>query len=754
MRKALFNVLFVFLSLISFRASGQQDRFWYFGEDGVGIDWGGCEPQIVQGSQIGFEGVATISDDQGVLQFYTNGDFVWDRNHNLMLNGQISNAFYDPTFPLGELSTLTQVALAKNPSNNEYYIFTSDIQGTGSYDFQYASVNMDLNGGLGQVSSITTLVDSPMTEKICTVPKGNGLGFWIITHEYLNNRFLVFEVNENGVNPIPQSFEIGSVHGNTNNSVNTRGELKANLSGTRLCSVQNQNDGAVELFDFDNTTGEISNVLSLPNLDYPFGVSFSPNEELLYIGTWSTEQVIPNRLYQFDISSNSTADIAASQTELHSSPVPQSMGSIKLAPNGKLYLAKDGNSLGVINNPNTPGAACDYQHNGLDLEGGNALFGLNNIWEIPPGQSSIAQLDLPASVSSCEPIVIGPEEEPAYTYLWNTGATTSSIIAENSGTYTLEIDANGCLLQGSIEVLIAPLILELGNNIEVCDGTSVLLNPEINNANPLWSTGSSAPSIEVTEPGIYALEITQGNCSASDEILVNFLPAPALSILGDSLYCPDETALLLAETEGELLWMDGSTASSFETNTSGTITASASLNGCSTTASFEVVYLPHFSAEETNIEADLCEDEKFRIELNLPWDAWELDGMAVVEEVLSLSAGRYELLRSNACETSFISIDLNEIDCSCPIYAPNTFTPNNDGNNDVFAPSNDCNSNLELCIFNRWGELIHQSNGSEVQWNGSVLNGDYFAPDGVYIYQIKTIPFAEEIIEGFVTLIR
>lgn len=748
------NLLALLLVLCVFAVCAQEDRFWYFGENGVGIDWGSCEPEIVQGSQLGFEGTASISDENGVLQFYTNGDFIWDRNHNLMLGGDVSDAFYDPTFPIGELSTLTQIGLAKNPLSNSYYMFTSEIQGTGAYDFRYVTIDMDLNAGLGQVVGITTLVDSPMTEKICSVPKADGSGFWIITHEYLNNRFLVFSVDGTGVNPTPQSFDLGSVHGPTNNNINSRGELKANLSGTKLCVVQNSNNGAVELFDFNSNTGEISNPLLIANLGYPFGISFSPNEALIYIGTWSVEQNVPNRLFQFDISSNNPMIIGASETILFTAQVPLSFGSIKMAPNGKLYVAKDGTSLGVINNPDLVGTACNYNHNGFDLQGANTLFGLNTIWEIPPGQSTAAQLDLPNSISACEPLFIGPDEVEGYTYLWNTNETTASIYAENSGTYTLEVDANGCLLSASIELEIAPLVLDLGEDIEACEGSSVILNPEINNATALWSTGETTSEIEITSAGSYTLELTQGSCNATDDINISFIPSPSLSISGDSLYCPGETAFLLAESNGEITWMDGSTNNFFETNISSTVTATATNGNCSTAASFELVYLPIAEKLESIISEDLCKDEEIRILLGEGWTSWQVDGNPINDNELVLSAGEYELVRTNACESFTSLISLVEEDCSCPIYVPNTFTPDNDGKNDVFAPSNECGLEIVLYIFNRWGELIHQSRGSDAAWIGNVNGGEHYAPDGLYIYQIKQFDLGESITTGFVALIR
>ncbi len=92
------------------------------------------------------------------------------------------------------------------------------------------------------------------------------------------------------------------------------------------------------------------------------------------------------------------------------------------------------------------------------------------------------------------------------------------------------------------------------------------------------------------------------------------------------------------------------------------------------------------------------------------------------------------------------------------VNVPNTFTPNGDGNNDVFAPTIygiDPEAEYELQIFDRWGTLIFSSNDYNRGWNGTVEN--YPAPVGVYAYRLKANSrYSIEIKElfGHVNLIR
>jgi len=66
---------------------------------------------------------------------------------------------------------------------------------------------------------------------------------------------------------------------------------------------------------------------------------------------------------------------------------------------------------------------------------------------------------------------------------------------------------------------------------------------------------------------------------------------------------------------------------------------------------------------------------------------------------------------------------------------PNTFTPNNDGQNDVFeAINNRFVQRIDLKIFNRWGNLVFETEAPDFQWNGTNMNNNKQLSDGVYFY--------------------
>ena len=73
------------------------------------------------------------------------------------------------------------------------------------------------------------------------------------------------------------------------------------------------------------------------------------------------------------------------------------------------------------------------------------------------------------------------------------------------------------------------------------------------------------------------------------------------------------------------------------------------------------------------------------------------------------------------------------------VFVPNSFTPDADGTNDVFAPiiaglTN--NYRYSLRIYDRWGDVIFETNDPNEVWTGNVHGGGYYAQADAYVYEI------------------
>lgn len=117
--------------------------------------------------------------------------------------------------------------------------------------------------------------------------------------------------------------------------------------------------------------------------------------------------------------------------------------------------------------------------------------------------------------------------------------------------------------------------------------------------------------------------------------------------------------------------------------------------------------------------------------------------------------GAYQVaaVSRNGCTKSF-SVTVKEDDCNAPLLMPNAFTPNGDGNNDVFRiPKNSAVHLGEFLVYNRWGQKVFSTKNKGVGWNGN--SGAYKSPPGTYVYFIRG-SVGSKLVEakGTVTLIR
>jgi WD40 repeat protein len=364
---ALFPLL---LSLLfSFPALAQskvQTGVWYFGRN-AGIDFrSGTPAPLTDGMVYTEEGTSSICDPQGNLLFYTNGVKVWNQQHKLMPNGQRLT---------GHSSSTQSALIVPRPANPSlYYIFTVDLQ-AGANGLRYSVVDMQKEAGLGDLILKNELLFTPVTEKLTAIPHRNGQDIWVIAHRWNSNAYQAFLVTANGVTGMPVTSHVGSVHGGPGR--NAIGYLKPSPDGSRLAAAIWKETHKFELFDFNNATGALSNPITLDGYEEAYGVEFSPDGSKLYGGKNGTGGG-KAEIFQFNLRAGSPQAIAQSATLVGASS-SRKVGALLLAPDGKIYVARDKNAyLGVIQDPNASGEACNYVDEGFHLAGKKSELGLPN----------------------------------------------------------------------------------------------------------------------------------------------------------------------------------------------------------------------------------------------------------------------------------------------------------------------------------------------------------------------------------------
>ena len=116
--------------------------------------------------------------------------------------------------------------------------------------------------------------------------------------------------------------------------------------------------------------------------------------------------------------------------------------------------------------------------------------------------------------------------------------------------------------------------------------------------------------------------------------------------------------------------------------------------------------------------------------------------------------GNYHVKVTNSCGTHGDSITVYK-ECDFPIFLPNSFTPNNDGLNDEFRlPMGNKNHFQSLTIFNRWGQIVFQSNDPFKGWNGSFNHQPLTTDIFIYILVMNGLSGNKITKKGTLLLIR
>ena len=181
-------------------------------------------------------------------------------------------------------------------------------------------------------------------------------------------------------------------------------------------------------------------------------------------------------------------------------------------------------------------------------------------------------------------------------YLWNTGAVSSSISVSSAGAFNVTVtDANGCVAtSNTVNVAVnetpTPTITAQGSTT-FCQSQSVTLVAS-GGQSYQWSTGSTASSIVVTQSANITLTAFNGNCSATSApltITVNPLPTLMLNA-SDLVLCPGELVTLTSSSNGTVFWLnDVEEGVPFAPSQTTTYSASAvSAESCSTSGSITI----------------------------------------------------------------------------------------------------------------------------------------------------------------------
>lgn len=346
----------------------KQGNIWYFGlEAGINFNTIPATP-LTDGLLTTWDNSTAIADYNGNLLFYSNGETVWNKNHQVMSNGT----------GLAGSTTGGQCAMIvpQPESSLYYYIFTTSEFASGA-GFCYSKVDKSQQSGLGAVFIKNQPLITPATEKMACIYNFSDGFWWVLAHEWSTNNFRAYRLSAFGLDTIPVVSSVGAVHtgGSYGYSHNAMGQMNFSPDGSKIALALYMS-GISEIFDFDMSTGIVSNPITINTGTGSFGVEFCPNGRKMY-----TSKLYGSDVYQYDLSVFNQAAISASSTLIGTIPPVggYAEGYLQLAPDGKIYLAYDNTtSLAVIDQPDLPGTACDFIGAGFSLAGKHSRVGLCN----------------------------------------------------------------------------------------------------------------------------------------------------------------------------------------------------------------------------------------------------------------------------------------------------------------------------------------------------------------------------------------
>ena len=553
----LFLIIGCFVLLNTCLCAQNEKTKWYFGTY-MAVDFMTSPPTPIFSSTMNaVEGCASVADSFGNLLFYTDGTKIWNNMNAVMAGGAALS---------GNFSTTQGALIVKQPgSSSIYYVFS--LGGFGWGNLYYSIVDMNLAVGLGSVTVSNILLSTGCTEKLTGVKHCNGNDYWVLCASSTTGDLSAFLVTAAGVNTVPV---VSSVPGLF---VRIPGQMKTSPNGKRIAFANlgyfNASVDLVQVCDFDNSTGVATNAITISNIRIPYGVEFSPDGTKLYANgvTLSGNFISGVRLLQWDLCAGSPTAIAASTYTIPDGGSQYAYGSLQVAADGKIYMAKLGErNLSVINNPNNAGAACNYSNASVFSFPPNSqyysAYGLPNFitsdLSPPPGYTySLGDLNSCSSASFISEATLNyPSNICAATFsnsptgvLWDFGdplsgvANTSTLTApthifSNAGTYTVSlIDYNSNFCTGANDtirkIITIPFCVSLSSQSITCANLgSATVTPQngLGPFNYTWMpTGQTSSVATGLNPGTYTLVVDDVGTGLTYTNTTVFLPPPVLA---------------------------------------------------------------------------------------------------------------------------------------------------------------------------------------------------------------------------------
>lgn len=715
------SLIFFLINISYCYPQGKEANIWYFGW-GAGIDFNqGSPPMALTNSQMynitgNASGSASIADSNGNLLFYSDGEDIWNKEHQFMLNGQ--NIGYNST---------QGAMIALMPGSNQLYYFFNFEVGSGGYIFQYSIIDMNLDNGLGGVvegKKAINLVSNTYWQ-LSGVKNQSTNNIWILILGVNNNKYYSFKITEDSLYTTPLICEAGGI-------IQGTGYMKISPNGKMLATANASGvDPFLEILDFDINTGLVTDTNLVHQDGHCIAVEFSPDNTKLYVNMDS--------VYQYNLEAGSPNQILASKVGVSNDWTQD--GGLQVAPDGKVYFSEGtGDYIHVIHKPNELGIACDFDWDAVYLEGRHATGGLPSFIQSYMNDPTFSTqnnclgdattFDI-TETNGIDSVFWDFNDFPNYpndtSTLFNPSYTFS-----NSGTFYVDLTVYSGLLEKTVtqEVIIFSLSEpDLGNDSLFCDTSfSIILKANCDGDNYWWSTGQfGIPEITVSDTGLYWVNVTNDGCSNADSIYIGLYAQPQLdetSLIIDSADCGQSngsiTGLQVTGTPPlTYYWINISgDTTGYNLDLFNLSTGSYSLivnfgNDCSSTiASYIVPDNGNLQIDSVNFTNDHCNSTQASITIYADSPSpdiltYSIDGINFLPNggiFTNLSQDSYEVMikDTNNCEGNYINNPVVVLNIGGPAITTQDVTPENNFSADggIFFEAIVSSGDINYSIYN------------------------------------------------------
>ena len=376
-----------------------------------------------------------------------------------------------------------------------------------------------------------------------------------------------------------------------------------------------------------------------------------------------------------------------------------------------------------------------------------------------------------------------------YSFSSDNGVTyqSGSTLLVAPGTYTVWVrDANGCALQvgtSTVGLTNTLQVTPMADIAPICEGSSVTLQPITNGTQFTWSPTagvsnptSATPVVSPTTTTTYSVSIRLGQCSATDDVTVNILPAPVADAGADTEICFGQSQQLQGAGGVSYQWSpatylnDPTIANPVMQLPAQSTEYSLMVTDANNCQSLQpdkvfITVTPPIQIQITPVDTVLYPGAQASLlasssATDYTWSpAMYLDNPFVPNPIFTAPAAGtdivYQVEGTTAAGCRGEGTVRLRVYAGPELYVPTAFTPNGDGKNDLFFPFPVGLQKLDYFhIYNRQGKLMYSTRELGAGWDGRYAGQKQ--PGAVYVWQIQAVTDSGTVIrkQGTVVLVR